>query len=151
MQKITPFLMFKDNAGEAMEFYTSIFKDSSIVSKMPGPGGPAMGGTIEIEGQKINTFNGGPHFTFSQGISLFVSCETQEEIDDKYEKLSEGGEKQPCGWLVDKFGVSWQIIPPILGQLLGDKDREKASRVMQAMLRMHKIVIQDLKDAADDK
>ena len=96
-------------------------------------------------------FNCGPHFSFSQGISLFVNCETQSEIDDKYEKLSEGGEKQPCGWVVDKFGVSWQIVPPILGQLLGDKDREKAGRVMQAMLKMHKIVIQDLKDSADGK
>ena len=118
---------------------------------MPGPGGSVMGGTIEIDGQRIQTFNGGPHFSFSQGISLFVTCETQEEIDDKYEKLSEGGEKQQCGWVVDKFGLSWQIIPPILGELLGDKDREKADRVIQAMLKMHKIIIQDLKDAYDQK
>ena len=151
MPKITPFLMFNTGAGEAMTFYTSVFKDSKILGKMPGPNGSVMGGTIEIEGQRIQMFNGGPHFSFSQGISLFVNCETQSEINDKYEKLSEGGEKQPCGWVVDKFGVSWQIVPPILGQLLGDKDREKAGRVMQAMLKMHKIVIQDLKDAADGK
>lgn len=151
MQKITPFLMFNTGAGDAMTFYTSVFKDSKILSKMPGPNGSVMGGTIEIEGQKIHTFNGGPHFSFSQGISLFVNCETQSEIDEKYEKLSDGGEKQPCGWVLDKFGVSWQIIPPILGELLGDKDREKAGRVLQAMLKMHKIVIQDLKDAADGK
>ncbi|MEP7076649.1 MAG: VOC family protein [Acidobacteriota bacterium] len=149
MQKITPFLMFNDKAGEAMEFYTSIFKDSKIISKMPGPGGAVMGGSIEIEGQRINTFNGGPHFTFTPGISLFVTCETQEEIDDKYERLSAGGRQDRCGWLIDKFGVSWQIVPPVLGQLLGDSDREKASRVMQAMLKMNKIIIQDLKDAAE--
>ncbi|MEP6850044.1 MAG: VOC family protein, partial [Acidobacteriota bacterium] len=127
MQKITPFLMFNDKAGEAMEFYASTFENSKIVSKVPGPGGSVMGGTIEIEGQRINTFNGGPHFKFTSGISLFVSCETQDEIDDKYEKLSAGGHEDRCGWLVDKFGVSWQIIPPILGELLGDKDREKAN------------------------
>jgi len=151
MHKITPFLMFNEGAGEAMEFYTSIFENSQIVGKMPGPGGTVMGGTIEIDGQRINVFNGGPHFSFSEGMSLFVNCETQEEIDDKYEKLSEDGEQQPCGWVKDKFGVSWQIVPPILGELLGDKDREKADRVLQAMLKMHKIIIQDLKDAAEDK
>ena len=143
--------MFKQGAGEAMEFYTSIFEDSRIVGKMPGPGGAVMGGTIEIEGQRINFFDGGPHFSFSDGISLFVNCPTQDEIDDKYEKLSEDGEQQPCGWVKDKFGVSWQIAPPILGELLGDKDREKAGRVMQAMLQMKKIDIQELKDAAEGK
>lgn len=148
MQKITPFLMFNEGAGEAMEFYTSIFKDSKIVSTMPGPDGTAMGGTIEIEGQRINTFNGGPKFKFEQGMSLMVSAETQDEIDHLYDGLSEGGEKQPCSWLVDKFGVSWQIIPPILMQLLGDPDREKAGRVMNAMMKMHKIIIADLEAAA---
>jgi len=148
MQKITPFLMFTEGAAEAMEFYTSIFKDSRIVSTMPGPDGTVMGGAIEIDGQRINTFNGGPHFSFSQGISLMVRADTQEEIDHLYDGLSEGGEKQRCSWLVDKFGVSWQIVPPILMQLLGDADREKAGRVMNAMLRMHKIIIADLETAA---
>lgn len=148
MQMITTFFMFEDHASEAMNFYVSIFKNSKIVSTMLGSDGSVMGGTFEIEGQRFNAFNGGPHFKFSQGISQFVSCDTQEEIDYLYEKLSEGGEKQPCGWLKDKFGVSWQIIPPILGELLGDSDREKANRVMQAMFKMQKIDIQALKDAA---
>ena len=140
--------MFAENAGDAMDFYVSVFKNSKIVSTMPAPDGKPMGGTFELEGQTFNAFNGGPHFKFSEGNSQLVSCETQDEIDHYYEKLSDGGEKQPCGWLKDKFGVSWQIIPPILGQLLGDPDREKANRVMQAMLKMHKIDIQALKDAA---
>ena len=135
-------------AVEAMEFYTSIFETSRIVSTLPGPGGTVMGGSIEIDGHRINTFNGGPHFSFSQGISLMVSAETQEEIDHLYDGLSEGGEKQPCSWLVDKFGVSWQIVPPILMQLLGDPDKEKAGRVMNAMMKMHKIIIADLDAAA---
>ena len=141
--------MFNDKAAEAMEFYASVFNNSRIVSTMPGPGGIAMGGTIEIDGQRIMTFNGGPHFKFSEGISLFVNAETQDEIDHLYENLSAGGEKQPCGWLKDKFGVSWQIIPPILGELLGHKDHEKADRIMQAMLKMQKIDIQALKNAAE--
>jgi len=148
MQKITPFLMFNDRAGEAMEFYTSIFKDSTIVSTMPGPDGKVMGGSIEIEGQRINCFDGGPKFSFSQGISLMVRAETQEEIDHLYEGLSEGGKQERCSWLDDKFGVSWQIVPPILMQLLGDPDREKAGRVMNAMFKMTKIIIADLETAA---
>jgi predicted 3-demethylubiquinone-9 3-methyltransferase (glyoxalase superfamily) len=150
MQKISTFLMFNDKAGAAMDFYLSVFKNSEMKSRMPGPGGTVMGGTIEIEGQEILTFNGGPHFAFSQGISLFVKAVTQDEIDYLYEKLSEGGEKQPCGWLVDRFGVSWQIVPPILGELLGDKDREKAGRVLQAMLKMHKMDIKALQAAYDN-
>ncbi|MGI8811605.1 MAG: VOC family protein [Pyrinomonadaceae bacterium] len=149
MQKITTFFMFNDRAGEAMNFYTSIFKNSKIVSSMPGPGGTVMGGTFELEGQRFNAFNGGPSFAFSQGVSQFVACNTQEEIDHFYNSLSEGGQKQPCGWLTDKFGVSWQIVPPILGQLLGDPDREKANRVMQAMMKMQKLDIQTLEDAAN--
>lgn len=148
MQKITTFLMFNDQAEEAMNFYVSIFKNSNIVSSMPGPNGSVMGGTFHLDGEEFQAFNGGPHFKFEEGMSLFVKADTQAEIDELYEKLSEGGEKQPCGWLKDKFGVSWQIIPPILGELLGDKDREKANRVVQAMLKMHKINIQALKDAA---
>jgi predicted 3-demethylubiquinone-9 3-methyltransferase (glyoxalase superfamily) len=148
MQKITTFFMFESGAGEAMEFYTSVFKNGKIVNTMPGPDGKPMGGTFELDGQRFNAFNGGPSFKFSQGISLFVNAETQDDIDYFYEKLSEGGRKQPCGWLTDKFGVSWQIIPPVLGELLSDPDREKAGRVMNAMLQMQKIDIQALKDAA---
>ena len=140
--------MFEANAGEAMDFYVSIFKNSKILSTIPGPGGTAMGGTFELEGQRFKAFNGGPRFKFTEAVSQFVSCDTQDEIDYFYEKLSDGGEKQQCGWVTDKFGVSWQIIPPILGQLLGDKDKEKAGRVIQAMLKMHKIDIQALEDAA---
>ena len=151
MQKITTFLMFEDHAKEAVDFYVSIFDNSKIVSTMPGPNGSVMGATFILDGEEFNAFNGGPHFSFSPGTSLFVSCETQEEIDEKYEKLSEGGERQPCGWLKDKFGVSWQVIPPILGELLQDKNREKAGRVLQAMLKMQKIDIQALKDAAENQ
>ena len=143
--------MFEKDAGEAMKFYTSIFENSRIVSLVPGPNGSVMGGTIEIDGQRIQTFNGGPHFKFTSGISLFVNCENQEEIDDKYEKLSTGGREDRCGWIVDKFGVSWQIMPPILGELLSDRDRQKADRVIQVMLKMNKIIIQDLLDAAEGK
>ena len=150
MQKITPFLMFNDSAGEAMEFYTSVFKDSRIVSTMPGPDGKVIGGSIEIEGQRINCFNGGPKFSFSQGISLMVRAETQAEIDHLYEGLSEGGKQEPCSWLDDKFGVSWQIVPPIMMKLLADPDREKAGRVMEAMFKMRKIVIADLEAAASE-
>lgn len=141
--------MFQERAGEAMEFYVSLFKNSRILSTMPGQDGSVMGGSFELDGQRFNCFNGGPHFTFSQGISQVVSCDTQDEIDHFYEKLSEAGEKQRCGWVKDKFGVSWQIVPPILGELLADEDREKSGRVMQAMLNMHKLDIQELKDAAD--
>ena len=141
--------MFPDGAGEAMKFYVSVFRNSKIVSTMPGPDGKPMGGTFELDGQRFNAFNGGPHFSFSQGISQFVSCDTQDEIDHYYEKLSESGEKQPCGWLKDKFGVSWQIVPPILGELLSDPDREKAGRVMKAMLKMQKLNIQELEEAAE--
>jgi predicted 3-demethylubiquinone-9 3-methyltransferase (glyoxalase superfamily) len=150
MQKITTFFMFESRAGEAMEFYVSVFKNAKIVNTMPGPDGKPMGGTYELEGQRFKAFNGGPNFSFSSGISQLVSCETQDEIDHFYEKLSEGGEKQPCGWLKDKFGVSWQIVPPILGELLGDKDCERANRALQAMLNMQKLDIQALKDAAGE-
>ncbi|MEP7214285.1 MAG: VOC family protein [Acidobacteriota bacterium] len=148
MQKIMTFFMFSDGAGEAMDFYTSVFKNSKILSTMPGPNGTVMGGTFELEGQRFSAFNGGPHFTFSQGISQFVSCETQDEIDYYYDTLSEGGEKDRCGWVKDKFGVSWQIVPPVLGELLSSTDRAKAERVMQAMLKMHKLDIKVLNDAA---
>ena len=157
MQKITPFLTFNNQAEEAVNFYVSIFRNSKIVSVSrygeggPGPNGSVMSATFVLEGQEYVALNGGPHFTFADGISLFVSCETQKEVDELWEKLSEGGEKGPCGWLKDKFGVSWQIIPTALGQMLGDKDLQKAQNVMQAMLKMTKIDIAALRRAYEQK
>jgi predicted 3-demethylubiquinone-9 3-methyltransferase (glyoxalase superfamily) len=157
VQKITPFLWFDDNAEEAMEFYTSIFEDSKIVgvsrydeagARASGrPAGSVMSGTFELAGQQFMALNGGPQFKFSEAISLFVNCETQEEVDHLWERLSEGGEKGQCGWLKDRFGVSWQIVPTILGELLGDPDPEKVQRVMQAMLQMRKLDIRGLEEA----
>src|SRR3954451_23307909 len=121
MQKVTPFLWFDGKAQEAANFYVSIFKNSKIVSPIrAGEGGGPASVTFEIEGREFIAFNGGPHFKFSPAISLFVRCDTQNEIDELWEKLAEGGKNQQCGWLQDKYGVSWQIIPPILGQLLQD-------------------------------
>ena len=145
MQKIIPFLWFNDQAEEAMNFYISIFKNGKIKhSSKLGEDGKLMTGTFEIEGQTFQVLNGGPMFSFSPAISFFVNCENQEEIDELWEKLSEGGEKQRCGWLKDKYGISWQIVPPILGSLLGAPNRTKANQVMQAMLQMDKIIIMDL-------
>lgn len=143
--------MFNDQAAEAMEFYTSIFKDAKILNTMPGPDGKVMGGSFEIEGQIFNCYNAGPHpnFKFSQGVSFMIYTETQDETDHYYDKLSEGGEQQPCGWVADKFGVSWQVTPRILMQSLSDPDREKAGRVTQAMFKMTKIIIADLEAAAE--
>lgn len=153
MQKITPFLWFDGKAEEAAHFYTSIFKNSKIVDLMrygeagPAPKGTVMSATFELDGQKFIALNGGPMFTFSPAISFFVNCETQDEVDSLWEKLSEGGEKQRCGWLKDKYGISWQIIPTVLGQLLQDKDPEKSKRVMNAMLKMDKLDIAGLRQA----
>jgi predicted 3-demethylubiquinone-9 3-methyltransferase (glyoxalase superfamily) len=147
-QKITTFLTYNDRAEEAVSFYVSVFKNSRIRDTVRA-GDRVISLQFEIEGQEFIALNGGPSFTFAQGISLFVACDTQQEIDELYGKLSAGGEKQPCGWLQDKFGVSWQVVPPLLGQLLGDKDREKADRVMQAMLKMQKIEIAALEEAAN--
>lgn len=153
MQKITPFLWFNNNAEEAMNFYISLFKNSKIANVVrygdngPGPKGSVMTATFELDGQQFMVINGGPHFTFSPAISLFVNCETQQEVDELWEKLSEGGEKQRCGWLKDKYDMSWQIIPAALGELMNDKDAEKSQRVMQAMLQMDKIDIAALKKA----
>ena len=141
MQKITPFLWFDGKAGEAAKFYTSIFKNSMIVSVSP------MSATFQLAGQKFIALNGGPQFKFTEAISFFVSCETQKEIDYFWEKLSAGGEKSRCGWLKDKFGVSWQVVPPVLGDMLNDDDDEKSNRVMQAMLKMSKLDIKKLKQA----
>src|SRR5881398_3157466 len=157
MQKITPFLWFDGKAEEAMNFYTSIFKNSKIVNIIrygeagPRPKGTVMGATFELDGQVFMALNGGPEFTFSPALSLFVNCETQEEVDELWEKLSEGGEKQRCGWLKDKYGLSWQIIPAALGKLMSDPDPEKSRAVVQAMLKMNKIVIEDLKRAYEGK
>lgn len=157
MQTITPFLWFDDKAEEAMNFYTSIFRNSKVgsVSRYgdagPGPKGTAMSATFQLEGQKFMALNGGPHFTFSPAISFFVNCETQKEVDHLWKKLSEGGETQQCGWLKDKFGVSWQIVPSVLGKLLRDKNPEKSRRVMEAMLQMQKLDIKALKKAYSQK
>jgi predicted 3-demethylubiquinone-9 3-methyltransferase (glyoxalase superfamily) len=153
VQKITPFLWFDGKAEEAMNFYVSIFKNSKVgsISRYgeagPGPKGTVMSATFQLEGQEFFALNGGPHFTFSPAISFFVNCETQEEVDELWQKLSEGGEKQRCGWLKDKYGVSWQIIPSALRKLMQDKDAEKGKRVMQAMLQMEKIDIGGLQRA----
>src|SRR6266702_354580 len=147
MQKITPFLWFDGKAEEAAKFYTSIFKDSKITKVTryggagPGAKGSVMSVVFQLEGQEFFALNGGPHFTFSPAISFFVNCETQEEVDELWEKLSADGEKSKCGWLQDKFGVSWQIIPSVLGKLLQDKDAKKSKQVMEAMLKMDKIEI----------
>jgi predicted 3-demethylubiquinone-9 3-methyltransferase (glyoxalase superfamily) len=145
MQKITPFLWFDGQAEEAARFYTSIFKKSKIETISP------MSATFRLDGVKFIALNGGPQFKFTEAISFFVSCETQKEIDYFWRKLSAGGEKSRCGWLKDRFGVSWQIVPPILGELLNDEDDKKSNRVMQAMLKMTKLDIKKLKQAAKGK
>lgn len=153
MQRITPFLWFDDKAEEAMNFYVSIFKDSKTVTVTrygeggPGPKGTVMTATFQLDGQEFMALNGGPHFKFTEAISLFVNCETQDEVDEFWEKLSEGGEESRCGWLKDKYGLSWQIVPSVLGEMLQDKDPEKSKRVMEAMLQMDKIDIKTLKQA----
>src|SRR5579859_4865688 len=152
-QHITPFLWFNGQAEEAMNFYVSIFKNSKVGSIArcgdagPGPKGSVITATFQLDGQEFMALNGGPLFTFTPAISFFVNCETQEEVDELWEKLSAGGEKSRCGWLKDKFGVSWQIIPTAWGKLMNDKDPEKSKRVMQAMLQMDKINIEGLKNA----
>src|SRR5438067_9775393 len=133
MKKITPFLWFNDQAEEAMRFYVSIFKDSKVIDVTPGPNGKAMGVRFELEGQEFMGLNAGPQFKFTEAISFFVSCETQKEVDELWEKLSAGGEKSCCGWLKDKYGLSWQIIPTALPNLLSDPDPKKSQAVMQAM------------------
>lgn len=151
MQTITPFLWFDDKAEEAMNFYVSIFKNSKVLSVMPGPNGTVMSATFELDGQEFMALNGGPMFTFSPAISFFVKCETQEEVDHLWENLSAGGSTERCGWLKDKYGLSWQIIPNLLGELLQDPDPAKAGRVMQAMLQMDKIESQALQAAYEQQ
>src|SRR3990172_12412639 len=138
-QKITPFLWFDHQAEEAMNFYISIFKNSKILSVTPGPNGTVMSVSFELEGQEFMALNAGPQFKFTEAISFFVDCKTQAEVDELWAKLSEGGEEGRCGWVKDKYGLSWQIIPSALGELMGDKDIVKAKRVLEAMLQMNKI------------
>ncbi|HWZ27709.1 MAG TPA: VOC family protein [Gemmatimonadales bacterium] len=155
MQKITPFLWFNDNAEEAMNFYCSVFKNAKVgrVSRYgdagPGPKGSVMSATFELEGQEFFALNGGPQFSFTEAVSFFVRCESQAEVDYFWEKLLAGGGKpSQCGWLKDRFGLSWQIVPNRLGELLGDRDPNRAGAAMRAMLKMSKIVIADLENAA---
>src|SRR5208282_159962 len=153
MQKITPFLWFDGQAEEAANFYTSIFKNSKILNIArygeagPGPKGTVMVATFQLEGQEFMALNGGPHYTFSPAISFFVDCETQAEVDELWEKLSAGGSELQCAWLKDKFGVSWQIVPRALRELMQEKDLIKSQRVLKAMLKMNKIDIEGLKRA----
>lgn len=150
MNKITPFLWFDDQAEEAMNFYVSIFENSKVLSVSPGPDGKAFSVEFELDGQRFMGLNAGPQFKFNESISFFVDCETQEEVDELWAKLTaDGGEESMCGWLKDKYGLSWQIIPSALGRMLADKDPERANRVMQAMLKMQKIVVADLQKAYD--
>jgi predicted 3-demethylubiquinone-9 3-methyltransferase (glyoxalase superfamily) len=147
MKKITPFLWFDTQAEEAMNFYVSVFKNSKAGGVSRGPDGKAVSVTFQLEGQDFMAFNAGPEFKFNEAISFFVNCETQEEVDYYWEKLTAGGGEGQCGWAKDKFGLWWQIIPSALGQLMGDPDPVKAQRVMQAMLKMNKIDIAGLRRA----
>ena len=153
MQKITPFLWFDGKAEEAMNFYISIFKNSKILSVTrygeagPGPKGTVMTAKFDLNGQEFVALNGGPQFTFTEAISFVVNCETQQEVDELWEKLSAGGQKSRCGWLKDKYGLSWQVVPTALVEMLRDKDAKKSNRVMQAMLQIDKIEIETLRRA----
>jgi predicted 3-demethylubiquinone-9 3-methyltransferase (glyoxalase superfamily) len=154
VQKITPCLWFDTEGEEAARFYTSVFPNSRIVeiarygSAGPRPEGMVMTVSFELDGQEFIALNGGPDFTFNESISFQVNCETQEDVDTFWSKLSDGGEEGPCGWLKDKYGVSWQVVPIVLAELIGDPDREKSQRVMRAMLNMKKIEIDALERAA---
>jgi predicted 3-demethylubiquinone-9 3-methyltransferase (glyoxalase superfamily) len=153
MQKITPFLWFDTQAEEAAKFYISIFRNSKITGTTrygeagPGPKGSVMTVAFNLDGQDFVALNGGPQFKFTEAISFVANCETQQEVDDLWEKLSAGGQPSRCGWLKDKFGLSWQVVPTVLGQLLQDKDPAKSRRVMEALLQMDKLDIRKLKQA----
>jgi predicted 3-demethylubiquinone-9 3-methyltransferase (glyoxalase superfamily) len=158
MQKIVPFLWFEDSkAEEAVKFYTSIFKDSKILDTMrygksgPGPEGSVMSVTFELEGQEFYALNGNPQFKFTEALSLFVNCDTQEEVDELWEKLKDGGMELGPGWVKDKFGLAWQIIPTVLGEYLSDPDPEKSQRVMQVMMQMNKLDVGKLKQAYEGR
>jgi len=156
-QKITTFLWFDNNADEAANYYVSIFKNSKILRSVPyGEGGPRPKGSVMVvdfvlDGQEFTALNGGPIFKFNESVSQVVHCKTQEEVDYFWEKLSEGGQKVECGWLKDKYGLSWQVVPDVLLEWIGDRDREKADRVFQAMMKMQKLDIAELQKAADGK
>jgi predicted 3-demethylubiquinone-9 3-methyltransferase (glyoxalase superfamily) len=156
VQKITPFLWFDRQAEEAAKFYTSIFPNSKIVKVVrhgeagPGPAGTAMIVEFQLEGQSFVALNGGPHFKFTEAVSFVANCQTQEEVDNYWEKLSAGGTQVECGWLKDKFGLSWQIVPTVLPQLMSDPDPQKTGRVMKAMLKMKKLDIRTLQQAYDN-
>jgi predicted 3-demethylubiquinone-9 3-methyltransferase (glyoxalase superfamily) len=158
MQKITTYLWFDDDAEEAMKFYVSLFKNSKILSRSrypegsPGKPGTLMTGSFQLDGQEFMALNGGPQFPFTEAISLLVNCETQQEVDELWAKLTaDGGQESQCGWLKDKFGVSWQIIPKQLGEMIGDKDPEKSKRAVEAMLKMKKIDIKAIERARDGR
>jgi len=156
VQKIVPFLWFDNQAEEAANFYVSLFGNSKVGSVRrygkagPGPEGSVMSVTFQLEGQEFYALNGGPHFKFTPAISLFVNCETQEEVDALWDKLLAGGRKDRCGWLQDKYGLSWQIIPTALGKLMSDPDPDKSARVMKAMLQMDKIDVNKLREAYEN-
>ena len=153
MQKITPFLWFNDNAEEAIKFYLTIFKNSKVgeITRYgdagPGPKGSMMSASFELNGQEFIALNGGPHFTFTEAISFVINCENQSEVDYYWQKLTEGGKPSMCGWLKDKFGLSWQVVPTALPKLLKHKDPQKSTRVMNAMLKMQKLDIKVLEEA----
>jgi predicted 3-demethylubiquinone-9 3-methyltransferase (glyoxalase superfamily) len=147
MQTVTPFLWFDGKAEEAMNFYLSVFKNSTVTNVARGPGGSVTSATFELDGQKFIALNGGPMFSFTPAVSFFVNCDTQQEVDELWDKLSAGGKKERCGWLKDKFGLSWQVVPSVLGKLLQDTDAAKRNRVMTAMLQMDKLDIEELTHA----
>lgn len=157
MQKITPHLWFDNQAEEAMNFYISIFKNSKVVNVArygeagPGPEGSVMTVTFQLDGQEFMALNAGPQFKFTEAISFLVNCQTQQEVDELWEKLSEGGEEGRCGWLKDKYGLSWQVVPTALGEMLQDKNPEKSKKVMEAMLQMGKIDLKTLKQAYEQR
>ncbi len=150
-QKVTPFLWFDSEAEEAAKFYVSLFPDSAISGITPGPNGKAFVVEFRLAGVQYIALNGGPHFKLNEAFSLSIDCHSQAEIDELWEKLSAGGSKSQCGWLKDRYGLSWQVVPAVLPQLLGGSDRAKSARVMEAMMGMIKMDIQALQNAADGK
>jgi predicted 3-demethylubiquinone-9 3-methyltransferase (glyoxalase superfamily) len=149
MGKITPFLWFNNNVAEAMDFYTSVFKKSKVSNVSKGPDGQVMMASFTLEGQDFHALNGGPQFQFTEAVSFFIACETQAEVDYYWDRLQEGGGEGQCGWVKDRFGLWWQVIPNALGELMGDPNPAKAQAVSQAMLKMNKMIIADLKAAYD--
>ena len=144
---ITPFLWFDGKVEEAMNFYVSVFKNSKVTNVFPGPNGTVMSATFELDGQRFMALNGGPMFAFTPAVSFFVNCDTQAEVDELWETLSAGGKKERCGWLKDKYGLSWQVVPSILGKLLQDQEPGKSKRVMAALMQMDKLDIERLQQA----